>query len=175
MKVALHNIIFTVGQLVQGRAVLQVPQHAPGQHQQRQGAAGAGGPYHRVRNGKWTFLEQWNRPGWRGKVSITLSDEVWVVGCSKLLIYLQPIAILCPKPCENIRLTSVTSYYIPVRQSLNQRRKCCLCRKIHLVYVNFCLWYRKSMQNILGLSGCPLASLWHMRTGMLENLTIFSK
>ena len=36
------NGIFA-GQLVQGGAVLQVPQHAPGQHQQRGGAAGAGG------------------------------------------------------------------------------------------------------------------------------------
>ena len=37
-----HRVI-SAGQLVQGGAVLQVPQHAPGQHQQRGGAAGARG------------------------------------------------------------------------------------------------------------------------------------
>ena len=37
------HLVILVGQLVQGGAVLQVPQHAPGQHQQRGGAARARG------------------------------------------------------------------------------------------------------------------------------------
>ena len=43
------HLLFLAGQLVQGRAVLQVPRDASRQHQLRRGAEEPGGPHHQLR------------------------------------------------------------------------------------------------------------------------------